>query len=200
MRRHLTSLFALLLCCLSTTVLAAPTFDCSKTSASIETLICEDTELTALDHKLAEVYKAALRKATREHPPVLKASQRGWVKGRNDCWKRDDKRSCAKELYVRRIAELQASYRLVAASAPVIYVCNGKTADQVIATYFDTEPATLIAERGDSTSLMYQAAAASGTRYVGRNEFLWEHQGEATIQWGYGAPEMRCRVADGASK
>jgi hypothetical protein len=40
---------------------------------------------------------------------------------------------------------------------------------------------------------MYQQAAASGARYVGRNESLWEHQGEAVIQWGYGAPELSCR-------
>jgi uncharacterized protein len=25
-----------------------------------------------------------------------------------------------------------------------------------------------------------------------RNESLWEHQGEASIVWGYGSPEMRC--------
>ena len=28
----------------------------------------------------------------------------------------------------------------------------------------------------------------------GRNESLWEHQGEALIIWGYGAREMRCRI------
>jgi hypothetical protein len=36
--------------------------------------------------------------------------------------------------------------------------------------------------------------SASGTRYQGRNELIWEHQGEALIIWGYGAKEMRCRT------
>lgn len=53
----------------------------------------------------------------------------------------------------------------------------------------------MIAEHGDSVSLMYQQPSASGTRYQGRNESLWEHQGEASITWGYGAPEMHCKKA-----
>ena len=28
----------------------------------------------------------------------------------------------------------------------------------------------------------------------GRNETLWEHQGEAAITWGYDTPEMHCEV------
>ena len=64
----------------------------------------------------------------------------------------------------------------------------------MIATFFQTEPPTAIAEFGDQTSLMYRQPAASGTKYQGRNETLWEHQGEARITWGYGSPEMHCRV------
>jgi uncharacterized protein len=127
-------------------------------------------------------------------PPVLKAEQRGWIKGRNDCWKSDDKRLCIEQSYKLRIAELQARYRLVQPSNPVSYVCDGQPAKQVIATFFQTEPPTAIAEFGDQTSLMYQQPAASGVKYQGRNETLWEHQGEARITWGYGSPEMHCRV------
>ena len=35
--------------------------------------------------------------------------------------------------------------------------------------------------------------SGSGTRYQGRNESFAEHQGEATVVWGYGTPEMKCR-------
>jgi len=85
---------------------------------------------------------------------------------------------------------LQARYRLIEPLATATYVCPDKA--EIVAVYFATDPATLIAERGDSVSLMYQQPAASGSRYVGRNESLWEHQGEALIQWGYGSPEMNC--------
>lgn len=169
-----------------------PIFDCAKASGSIETMVCADPELGALDRTLSAVYSAALSKAANERPPILKAEQRGWIKGRNDCWKADDKRACVVEAYRHRIVELQARYRLVHASSPIRYVCNGNPADEVIATYFQTDPPSLIAERGDQTSLMFLEPSASGARYVGRNESLWEHHGEATVVWGYQAPEMRC--------
>ena len=51
-----------------------------------------------------------------------------------------------------------------------------------------------LAEFADSASLMYQQPAASGRKYQGRNETFWEHQGEATVVWGYGSPEMKCQA------
>jgi len=176
-------------------VAAAPSFDCSKVEAgSIEELICHDDQLSALDGKMAAVFAAATDKASNEHPPVLKAEQRGWIKGRNDCWKSDNKRRCIEQSYELRIAELQARYRLVQATGPVSYVCDGRSAKEVIATFFQTEPPTAVAEFGDQTSLMYRQAAASGTKYQGRNETFWEHDGEALITWGYGSPEMHCQA------
>ena len=172
-----------------------PSFDCSKVEAgSIEEMICKDEGLAALDQKLAMVYSEASRKAVNEHPPVLKAEQRGWIKGRNECWKSDDRRRCVESEYLQRIAELQARYRLVSSSKPVFYVCDGDPRNEVIATFFKTDPPTLIAERGDQVSLMHLQPAASGSKYQGRNESLWEHHGDAIITWGYGSPEMRCKI------
>jgi uncharacterized protein len=173
----------------------SPSFDCAKVkTGSIEEMICKDASLIALDRKLADVYAAASKKAVNEHPPVLKAEQRGWAKGRNECWKSDDKRSCVESSYKLRIAELQAKYRLVQGKGPVVYTCDGDRGNEVTATFFQTDPPTLIAERGDQVSLMYLERSGSGTKYQGRNESLWEHQGEATIAWGYGAKEMRCTI------
>jgi len=173
--------------------------DCRKANGDIEKMICADPELGALDRTLAVVYSAALRKAANERPPVLKAEQRGWIKGRNDCWKAADRQLCAVESYRLRIAELQARYRLIPVSASATYICGGDPRNEVIASFFQTDPPSLIAERGDSVSLMFQQPAASGTRYLGRNESLWEHQGEATVVWGYGAPEMRCQKKPGST-
>jgi uncharacterized protein len=173
---------------------ASPAFDCSKAGAgSIEALICNNDELAKLDRTLADVYASALKKAANEHPPVLKAEQRGWIKGRNECWKSDDKPSCVADAYNRRIAELQARYRLVPGRGPFEFACDVSQANRIVATFFPTDPPTLIAERGDSVSLMYLAPSASGARYQGRNESFWEHQGEARVTWGHGAPEMRCK-------
>ena len=172
----------------------SPSFDCGKAAAgSIEALICHNDALAKLDRTLAGVYAAALKKAANERPPVLKAEQRGWIKGRNECWKSDDKARCVADAYKRRIAELQARYRLVPGRGPFEFACDGSPANRIVVTYFATDPPTLIAERGDSVSLMYLARSGSGARYAGRNESFWEHQGEARVTWGHGAPEMLCK-------
>ncbi|WP_201838880.1 MliC family protein [Microvirga zambiensis] len=172
----------------------SPSFSCDQVApGGIEEMICKDSELSSLDRKLSDVYAQAARKATNEHPPVLQAEQRGWIKGRDECWKSNDKRSCVQGEYERRIAELQARYRLVPGIGPVTFICDGDPRNEVITTFFQTDPATMIAERGDSVSLMFVQPSGSGARYQGRNESFWEHQGEATVTWGFGAPEMHCK-------
>lgn len=174
-----------------------PSFPCDKVEAgSIEAMVCGDEKLSALDRTLAGAYAAASKKAQNEHPPVLKAEQRGWIKGRDECWKSDDQRQCVLASYQTRIAELQARYRLVPDSGPVSFYCEDDPRNEIIVTFFETDPPTLIAERGDSVSLMYRQPAASGSKYQGRNETFWEHQGEAKVTWGFEAPEMVCRKAD----
>ncbi len=162
---------------------------------SIAARICKSPALAAADRKLHSVYGAAAKKAKNEHPPTLAAEQRGWIKGRDECWKAQDIDACIASAYQTRIAELQARYRLVKALGPFRWICGGNPANEVITTFFETEPGTLMAERGDETSLMFAQPAASGARYAGRNETYWEHQGEATITWGYQAPEMTCTEA-----
>lgn len=175
----------------------APSFDCSGVEAgSIEALVCTDDGLAALDRTLAEVFAAASAKAVDDHPPVLQAEQRGWIKGRDECWKSDDVRGCVAEAYRLRIAELQARYRLVPMIGPVTYQCGGEPANELVVTFFETDPPTAIVERGDSSSLMFRQPAASGARYQGRNESFWEHHGEATLTWGYDGPELHCTVVE----
>lgn len=172
---------------------ASPSFDCSQVEAgSIEALVCSDKGLARLDRQLQEVYRAATAKASREQPPTLRAEQVGWIKGRNDCWKSDDRRRCVADEYSRRIVELQARYQLVSARGPVYFFCDGNPANELVVTYYQTQPPTLMAERGDSTALMYRQPSASGSRYEGGNNQFWEHQGEARVVWGYGAKPMTC--------
>jgi uncharacterized protein len=119
-----------------TTPAAKPSFDCAKARpGSSEALICADPALAALDRQLADVYAAARKKAANEKPPVLQAEQRGWVKGRDDCWKAQQggQAACIRGAYVDRIVELQARYRLVAADGP--------SAAQRLAPHRRTSPA-----------------------------------------------------------
>ena len=176
-----------------------PSFPCDKTpNGSIEALICQDPKLSELDRKLAEVYTLASSKVANEQPPSLavkqlKAEQRGWLKGRNECWKSDDKRSCVLASYSRRTAELQAKYYLVAHQGPINFACDNNTANEVVVSFFQTQPLTLIAERGDSVALMYQVASADGVKYIGRNEMFWQQADRTLVRWGYNEAKMQCR-------
>ena len=48
------------------------------------------------------------------------------------------------------IAELQARYRLVPANGPFRFMCEDNPTNEVVVTFFKTDPPTIIAERGDS--------------------------------------------------
>ncbi|WP_157836340.1 lysozyme inhibitor LprI family protein [Rheinheimera texasensis] len=171
---------------------SGPAFDCKQVPAnSAEALICQNPRLSQLDQQLAQVFAKASTLAANEHPPQLKAEQRGWLKGRDECWKDAAQIPCMQDAYQRRIAELQARYRLVSMRGPLIYQCGVTPADDLVLSYFATEPATVIAERGDSVSLMF--LQRKGGYYIGRNETLWPQQDGVRLQWGYEAPVFSCR-------
>lgn len=171
-----------------------PSFDCTKVKAdSVEGIICNNEELSALDQKLAKVYKEAEKKAVNEKPPVLKAEQRGWIKGRNECWKSEDETECIKENYLLRIAELQARYGLVDKTGPFFYACDDNPKNEVVMTFYQTDPSTLVAEYGDSTSLMYLQPSGSGSVYQGRNETVSIKGNDARVKWGFDSQTMNCK-------
>lgn len=161
-----------------------PSFDCAKVRpGSVEETICKDAALAALDRQLADVYAAAEKKK-----PV--PEQDAWLKERDDCGTSTD---CLRDAYRRRIAEIQARNALVPSKGPFKWQCDDNAATEYTVTFFETDPATLIADRGDETSLMYQQPSGSGTRYAGRDTTYWEHHGEATIAWGKGAEGFTCK-------
>lgn len=202
MTRALTLLFFAALLLLDTARPAGaedPAFNCAKASGDIETLICDDADLSALDRELAGVYAAslqALNGAADGEAAVksLKAHQRGWIKGRNDCWKAENQRDCTESLYRARIAELQARYGQAPGGKPVFYVCNGNPADEIVATFYQTDPQAVRLERGDSQVIALQTRSASGARYdADFGVVFWEKGGEAMVEWPQGT-KFECRV------
>jgi uncharacterized protein len=170
-----------------------PSFDCSKVAkGSTEALICKDKELALLDRQMASVFQAALKKTEPSFQPRLRTEQIGWIKGRNDCWKEANQKSCVSKNYQLRIAELQAKYRLLPGTGPIRYICDGNAANEVLVTFFKTNPPSLIAERGDSVSMMFLQPNQQGSKYQGRNESLLKEQNKAQIIWGYNTPVMKC--------
>lgn len=85
---------------------AGPSYSCSAVQkGSAEDVICQSPSLSAMDLKLNEIFKQALAKS--KNDPMLKAEQRGWIKGRNECWKeKDDEPACIARSYSERMTEL----------------------------------------------------------------------------------------------
>ena len=82
---------------------------------------------------------------------------------------------------------------LVKFNGPVTYACTGPDGgkSEIIATFHETEPPSVLVERGDRTVLGTQVRAASGAKYEGANLMFWEHQGEAQVTWM--KAELKCK-------
>lgn len=184
-----------------------PAFDCSKASSTVEKLVCSDEALAALDRQLDGVYKAAMAKASDDMPAFLRTEQRGWVKGRDECWKAQGEdspvflteswiatsvRDCVEGQYKMRISELQVEYQLAPERKPAFFACNGNPANEVVATFFETDPPAARLERGDRTVIAWQVRSGSGARYEGQNVTFWNKGDEAMVTWL--GDELKCKV------
>lgn len=176
-----------------------PSFDCAAADGSVEAMICTDPQLAALDRQLDAVYRASVAAIEALDAPgdslaELRTFQRGWIKGRNDCWKADDQQACVAAAYEQRIATLQTEWSLVPHRDPVFYTCNDNPADEIVATFFDAALPSVRLERGDTTVVGLQRPAASGARYEAPFGLsFWIKGQDAQVEWPEGT-SFNCRV------
>ncbi|QID17684.1 DUF1311 domain-containing protein [Nitrogeniibacter mangrovi] len=154
---------------------AGPAFDCTKVDRDAPRRVCADPDLAALDRELNRVYRLALRGSSlsSERRQTLKVMQRGWIKGRDDCWKAADLTACVREAYVLRIHELREGY--VGARAqdeagislgPWRLDCGGLDA-AISVSFVNSVTPHAVMRWGDRVLFLDQARSASGARYVG---------------------------------
>lgn len=127
----------------------SPGFDCTGAQSPVEALICRDPDLMMLDRQLQAAFAQALEVASGmdERPAdavsELRALQRGWITGRNDCWKNRDMRACVKERYHRRISELHVDWTLVPPAFQTAYRCAEEVG--ALLSYYDLLPRPAVA-------------------------------------------------------
>jgi uncharacterized protein len=165
----------------------SPSFDCAKAESSAETLICENAELAQLDTRIAARYAAAVAtvgqmdSGAREAERELRAIQRGWIKGRDDCWKAEDPMECIRASYLQREGELVAQWLLDEPTEVVFWTCDGNPANEVVTYFFDTEAPSVRFERGDTIDTGQLVRTASGSKYEGSfGRSIWIKGDEAT--------------------
>ncbi len=151
----------------------SPAFDCTKAKSSAEKLICEDADLAKLDRLIADRYAAALEAikgldtGSARAEKTLRANQRGWIKGRDDCWKAADLRECVEAAYLRREGQLVARWMLEEPKGVFFWGCGGNPANEVVTVFFDTTLPSVRFERGDTIDTGSLVRTASGSRYEG---------------------------------
>ncbi len=164
--------------------LASPSFDCSKAAGEVEQLICRDQALAKLDQELSGVFARALENIPEAVHATTRAMQRGWIKGRNDCWKAEDVRSCVEASYQTRIVELQITGGLLEAPDYHLFVCNQNDRKPFTAVFYNqTVPRSAVLTWGDDQVIAFIKPTASGARYSASGADFWSHQGEATVDW-----------------
>ncbi|TMV05492.1 DUF1311 domain-containing protein [Ruegeria sediminis] len=151
-----------------------PAFNCSEASGEVEIAICADPWLARLDHELNRLYQLAVtgKHATNDRLRELKAVQRGWIKGRNDCWKSSGRmRDCISAQYVMRIDELRTGYADARSAdgagdslGPFPYVCEGLDAALSV-TVVNADPSSLSIRWRDQWVTPVQVPSGSGARY-----------------------------------
>jgi heat shock protein HslJ len=82
--------------------------------------------------------------------------------------------------------EAQGAFRSpVPSRGPDTWTCasGGASSDTLRVTFYETEPAMVLLERGGATRPAFQVRAASGARYEGEGVLFWEARGQATLNW-----------------
>ena len=111
---------------------APPSYDCSaEFEATAPLIVCDSAQLSALDRELDRLFRLAAKEASGADLSRLKAEQRGWVKGRDECWKGQDFKGCIASSYLSRMAELRSQFPAIRESdgegittGPVAYRCD----------------------------------------------------------------------------
>ncbi|GLQ05886.1 lysozyme inhibitor LprI family protein [Sneathiella chinensis] len=140
---------------------ATPTYNCARAKGAVENLICKDGELMSLDQTLTHTYQGALARAKGldafpgKAVNTLRATQRGWIKGRNDCWKAGENiKTCTRDQYLQRISSLEAEWALQPSEAVTFYQC-GQPANEIAVSLFNTTPWPAMAlEQGDRRDIL----------------------------------------------
>lgn len=164
-----------------TTSYQKTSFDCSKASATVEKMICEDAGLAELDRKMADEYQKVL-KATSDKSS-LEASQRDWIASRNECAQNKDVRGCVVDSYQKRMVELFIVDPSHQPALAVSYRCPTQTKNFTMQFYNNEKPAAALLTLGSDKAVVFQQPSGSGIRYSRPGVEYSEHQGEVKVDF-----------------
>lgn len=182
-----------------------PGFDCTRAKGQAQELVCADAQLATLDREISRLYALASRspQLDTKQRARLRAYQIGWIRGRNDCWKATDLRTCVLDSYVTRIHELRRDYPAARgadahgiSSGPVGVACEGAER-RMAATFIHTDPPLACLESQALCYTMTLTPTASGARYVADTDegevALWT-KGDTALLKMPGRAAINCTI------
>lgn len=186
------ALVLVLVCAAAARAEEGPSFDCAAAESTAETLVCGGPELAQLDRETARLYALAIDgpHMNPERRRELVAAQRGWIKGRDDCWKAEDLAACVKASYVIRIAELRQGYSDARAAdtagislGPFATRCEGLDAG-IGTTFVNSDPGAVYLAWRENVVVLDHVVSGSGARYEATLEsghFLFWNKGDTAL-------------------
>ena len=185
-----------------------PSFDCARAESAAEEAVCADPGLAELDVELARVYGLAAGDPAlgEDGLNTLKAMQRGWIKGRDECWKASTSvEDCTAFAYATRITEIRQGYAAARAddgngisTGPFPYVCEGLDVP-VSAGFLTGQRPMVTLGWGDDRVALDGVPAASGAKYEGdtyAGPVMFWTQGDEAMFTLPGGAELTCTEDD----
>lgn len=177
-------------------------FDCATAKASVEKLICRDSQLAQMDIELNRLYLLVL---TDDHsvPPRNKVEmdQQFWLDERNQCASGAEPKACTIRSYAERAHQLRQGSAIARTKdpsrlteGPVAFRCAGLNA-LIGATYFNVEPGVVYLQWAKASVTLNQVPSYSETLYTGkdsRGNYSFRLDGNQAFFQMPGSREMNC--------
>ncbi|MFC3615548.1 MliC family protein [Lutimaribacter marinistellae] len=193
----------------SPAVAADPSFDCSKAESGAEKAICASDALAELDLEVTRLYKLAVATPDMGDDRLneLKAMQRGWIKGRDECWKSDlGLETCVANEYGFRIMDLRQGYANARSAdddgismGPMVLACDGLDAMVGITFVNGSEPLAVMRWQ-ENAIVLPRVPSASGAKYetdmwYGGPSSLFT-KGDEALFTPPGGAEVTCKIEE----
>jgi uncharacterized protein len=161
---------------------AAASLDCTKPANKAQQLVCDDPQLTGLDHRLQTAYQQALARSGADQA-ALTAAQNNWSTVRDNCAQNADLHTCVLEAYQTRLVQLAIADPATMAPPVVTYHCPADSGALTAQFYNQFDPPTAVLNWKGNQEILFIQPSGSGARYGRQGSEYREHQGEVRLDF-----------------
>lgn len=72
---------------------------------------------------------------------------------------------------------------MAVATETLSYACQNHAANELVVNFFETDPPTILLERGDRTKTLWRVGAADAGLYEGQNVGLLRQGNDVNVTW-----------------